>query len=306
MATSGFAYIWEYRVRPDAREQFRQHYRPDGRWVQLFRQADGYLGTVLYSDLEDDQRFVTLDRWRSEASFRAFRLRFAASFKKLERIGETPNSQRAMFGAPRGRHARVRSMRHRGTLSLIALSILVSLPATHGTSSAQEPAHTFDTVTVQLRAVANVNRNTFHRFWEPGPGLELNLQAPLNVGTLEAGLHYAGFAGKATEQPDFKVLFPYLGWGYDAPLSSRFSWYNGTRAGSLIMRFDVSQGNRTEQELGLGLVSLLSYRLGGAWSLDLSARYRVVFTHERLRFFFLAAGLGRDFAAPAWLKDLFE
>lgn len=217
------------------------------------------------------------------------------------------NGQRALSGAPRRRPDRVRSIRYpRSTLSLIAASISFLLPAAHGTSSAQEPSRAFDSLTVQLRAVANVNRNTFHRFWDPAPGLELNLQAPLDVGQLEAGLNYTGFAGQSAEQPDFKALFPYLGWGYEAPLSNRFSWYNGLRAGSLLMRFDIREDNRTEQELGLGLVSLLSYRLGGAWSVDVSARYRVVFTHERLRLFFLAAGLGRDFAAPAWLKDLFE
>ncbi len=194
----------------------------------------------------------------------------------------------------------------RRTLSLIALSILVLLPATHGTSSAQESARAFDTLTVQLRATVNVNRNTFHRYWDPGPGLEFNVQTPLNIGKLEAGLHYSGFDGKRAEQPDFNAFFPYLGWGYDAALSNRVSWYNGVRAGSFFMRFDIDEENRTEQELGLGLVSLLSYRLGGAWSLDVSARYRVVFTHERLRFVYLAVGLGRAFAAPAWLKDLLE
>ncbi len=194
----------------------------------------------------------------------------------------------------------------RGTLSLIASPIFLLLPTAHGTSSAQELARDFDTLTVQLRAVANINHNTFHRFWDPGPGLELNVQAPLNVGKIEAGVHYAGFNAKTAEQPDFEAFFPYLGWGYDARLSSRFSWYNGIRAGSLLMRFDIDADNPTEQELGLGLVSLLSYRLSGAWSIDVSTRYRVVFTHERLRLVFFAAGLGRDFAAPAWLKSLFE
>ncbi len=72
------------------------------------------------------------------------------------------------------------------------------------------------------------------------------------------------------------------------------------------MSFDISRNNRTEQELGVGLVSRLSYRVGGAWTLDVSGRYHVVFTHERLRLVFLAAGLGRAFDTPDWLKALFE
>lgn len=89
MTTAGFIYIWEYRVRDEDRERFHRHYGPEGSWVRLFRQADGYVNTMLYHDLEDDQRFVTVDQWRSEAAFRAFRERFSAAFDELDRVGET-------------------------------------------------------------------------------------------------------------------------------------------------------------------------------------------------------------------------
>ncbi len=89
MNTADFVYIWEYRVRPESRERFREQYGPDGGWTQLFRQADGYISTELYQDLEDDQRFLTVDRWVTEAAFRAFRDRFSAAFDELDRVGET-------------------------------------------------------------------------------------------------------------------------------------------------------------------------------------------------------------------------
>lgn len=195
------------------------------------------------------------------------------------------------------------SHRQRPLLALPMAALLGALP---GTGSAQQTRAAFDTLTVQLRVVANVNRNSFHRFWDPEPGLELNLQTPFNFGKLETGLHYASFDAKTPDVPDFKAFFPYLGWGYDAELSNRASWYNGLRAGSFLMSFDTGGNNRTEQELGVGVVSRLSYRVGGAWTLDVSGRYRVVFTRERLRFVFLAFGLGRAFDTPDWLKALFE
>ncbi len=197
-------------------------------------------------------------------------------------------------------------MRRLQTLSLLSIPATVLFPAAIGIASAQEPSAAFDTLTVRLQAVANVNRNILHRFWDPSPGLEVNVQTPFNFGQLEAGLHYAGFDGRTPDQPDFRAFFPYLGWGYDAALSNRFSWYNGLRVGSFLMTFDIGGNDRTEQELGLGLVSRLSYRLGGAWTADLSGRYRVVFTHERLHLVFLAAGVGRAFDTPNWLKALFE
>jgi heme-degrading monooxygenase HmoA len=83
-----YCYLWEFRVAPEARAEFERHYGADGSWSQLFRRAEGYLGTHLLQDRADPGRFLTLDRWRSDADHRAFRTAFAQEYAALDRLCE--------------------------------------------------------------------------------------------------------------------------------------------------------------------------------------------------------------------------
>jgi heme-degrading monooxygenase HmoA len=88
LSADPFTYIWAYRVPPERVDEFRSLYGPDGPWVRLFRQAPGYLDTVLYRDRNDGARYLTIDRWESEEAFRDFRARFAEDFDRLDSDGE--------------------------------------------------------------------------------------------------------------------------------------------------------------------------------------------------------------------------
>ena len=186
-------------------------------------------------------------------------------------------------------------------LALVAIS-LTRVTALQGQSSPTA----FDSLTLAINAVANVNRNDFHDYWDPRVGLEIQATSPFYLGTAELGVHYAGFDAKRPEQPDFTSLLIYLGWGYEWPLVSWLGWRNGVRAGSLIMVFDLPKSHIYEQELGVALSSQLRCRLAGRWTLELAARYRIVFTRKRLKHAFLAAGIGHSFGTPQWLRDLLD
>ena len=64
----GFAYLWEYRVEADQLTEFLRLYGPDGEWVRLFREAEGFVETHLLRDAGDRGRFVTIDYWVSRAA----------------------------------------------------------------------------------------------------------------------------------------------------------------------------------------------------------------------------------------------
>jgi heme-degrading monooxygenase HmoA len=70
-------------VAPTAQAQFEFEYGPEGAWVTLFREAPGYLGTLLLHDKADPLRYITVDRWESEAAHDLFRS------KNLQRYLET-------------------------------------------------------------------------------------------------------------------------------------------------------------------------------------------------------------------------
>jgi heme-degrading monooxygenase HmoA len=77
--------VWRYRVAEPQRAEFERRYGADGDWAQLFRLADGYLGTQLLRDPLAPGTYLTLDRWRSAADFQAFQGRFGAQYAALDR-----------------------------------------------------------------------------------------------------------------------------------------------------------------------------------------------------------------------------
>jgi quinol monooxygenase YgiN len=80
----GYVVVWEFDVAPAQAAAFREAYGPGGDWAALFRRAAGYLGTVLLADTAAADRYVTVDRWIDEASYRAFRARFGDEYAALD------------------------------------------------------------------------------------------------------------------------------------------------------------------------------------------------------------------------------
>ncbi len=69
-----------------------------GSWVRLFRQAPGYLETLLLRDSSDRGRFVTVDRWESEAAYREFRREFGQQYAELDRLCGTLTTRETLVG----------------------------------------------------------------------------------------------------------------------------------------------------------------------------------------------------------------
>ena len=85
---SGYVYVWAFRVAPARRDAFERVYGSGGEWVALFAQADGYESTTLLADRSEAGRYLTIDRWRDEAAYRAFRETFAGQYTALDQACE--------------------------------------------------------------------------------------------------------------------------------------------------------------------------------------------------------------------------
>ena len=91
--------VWEFRVRAGSEADFEQHYRADGTWATLFREAPGYIETVLLKDRSKPNRYLTIDRWQSEEAFRAFRENFSGQYDALDRLCEGLTTSERSLGA---------------------------------------------------------------------------------------------------------------------------------------------------------------------------------------------------------------
>jgi heme-degrading monooxygenase HmoA len=91
--------VWRYRVEPRARAAFEEHYRADGAWARLFRQAPGYQGTDLFRDASDGDVYLTLDHWTDAGAFHAFEASHADAYAGLDRRCEGLTLQEERLGA---------------------------------------------------------------------------------------------------------------------------------------------------------------------------------------------------------------
>ena len=80
--------FWEYEVRPGQVGAFERLYDADGEWARLFRQADGYVETLLFRDTDRPTRYLTVDRWRSRAAFDSFVEAATPAYAALDRRGD--------------------------------------------------------------------------------------------------------------------------------------------------------------------------------------------------------------------------
>ena len=82
---AGFAYAWEFQVAPGQSGPFENAYGPHGDWARLFSRDPEYLGTWLLRDPRQPDRYVTIDRWRSQEARDRFVRRFRADYDELDR-----------------------------------------------------------------------------------------------------------------------------------------------------------------------------------------------------------------------------
>jgi heme-degrading monooxygenase HmoA len=90
--------VWQFDTDAARRADFEAAYGPEGLWVKLFQQGDGYLSSELLRAVGDGCRYVTIDRWVSRGSYDAFRLRHAAEYSALDARCELLTVREAFLG----------------------------------------------------------------------------------------------------------------------------------------------------------------------------------------------------------------
>src|SRR5688572_16579956 len=76
--------IWEFTVKPECADRFIDIYGADGRWAALFEKHQGYEGTTLLRDAASEFRFLTIDRWDSDADLERMRQASAVEYSALD------------------------------------------------------------------------------------------------------------------------------------------------------------------------------------------------------------------------------
>jgi heme-degrading monooxygenase HmoA len=91
-----YVILWTYEVAPEHEAEFISAYNARGDWAALFAKAPGFLGVELY---RDGRRFLSVDRWQSEAAFAAFQAEFAGDYRALDAKCEALTRAETRLGA---------------------------------------------------------------------------------------------------------------------------------------------------------------------------------------------------------------
>lgn len=93
-----YLYIWRYQVPPEKEAEFIKAYGPEGDWVLLFRQTDGYQKTLLLKDIDLPGSYTSIDMWESYDAFKAFREDFSLAFEVLDKRCENLTAEEVQIG----------------------------------------------------------------------------------------------------------------------------------------------------------------------------------------------------------------
>jgi heme-degrading monooxygenase HmoA len=94
-----FVVVWQFEIAEEKVAAFETAYGPEGAWARLFRNSAEYQGTELLKDAYVPGGYLTIDRWQSEAAFRAFRRDHDADYEKLDRECDALTAKEARVGA---------------------------------------------------------------------------------------------------------------------------------------------------------------------------------------------------------------
>jgi heme-degrading monooxygenase HmoA len=88
--------VWEFEVPEERRQRFEVAYASDGVWAKLFARDPAYSETILLRDGQTAGRYLTIDIWQDEVSYRGFKESFADEYHAIDRECEalTQNERR--------------------------------------------------------------------------------------------------------------------------------------------------------------------------------------------------------------------
>jgi heme-degrading monooxygenase HmoA len=79
-----YAIVWEFLATRGEERRFEDAYGSSGDWVRLFKQAPGYMGTLLCRDAQNARRYATIDCWTSPDAYQAFRARWHNAYEAID------------------------------------------------------------------------------------------------------------------------------------------------------------------------------------------------------------------------------
>ena len=91
--------IWEYKVKPECTRAFEELYGHHGEWVLLFNRFAGYLGTELLKKSDEENSYLSIDRWQSAELYQKFLATAKNEYQRIDKQGESLMEEEKKIGS---------------------------------------------------------------------------------------------------------------------------------------------------------------------------------------------------------------
>ena len=90
--------LWEFHVKGDRAAEFERIYASNGKWAELFKRGQGFIGTRLFKSPEVPNLFLTIDQWESMKDYKAFLTQWKEEYEALDKQCEGLTEHESCLG----------------------------------------------------------------------------------------------------------------------------------------------------------------------------------------------------------------
>jgi hypothetical protein len=92
-----FIIIWQYTINPQHLKSFTEYYHSSGNWVKFFQQSPYYFETEFFSG-ENENQFLTIDKWMDEKTYEQFLTENKKEYQKIDKLCEGFTVEESLIG----------------------------------------------------------------------------------------------------------------------------------------------------------------------------------------------------------------
>ena len=78
-----YSIVWKYKINPEFKDKFESEYGPNGQWAKLFNSSKHYRGSVLHTNVEDQNFYLLIDRWSSQENYEHFLRTHESAYQEM-------------------------------------------------------------------------------------------------------------------------------------------------------------------------------------------------------------------------------
>ena len=79
-----FIVIWKFVPKTGLEKEFEKIYGQHGLWTELFKKVSDFIDTTLLKEVDSENVYLVVDRWKSKGAYESFKLKFFEEYHTID------------------------------------------------------------------------------------------------------------------------------------------------------------------------------------------------------------------------------